>query len=73
MNAGIRAVTKKAILECGYEVFGFDTAVEIVIEGIDRIHSTAQSHHRVMIVEVMGRTAGWIALHSGITGGGART
>ena len=50
--------------------FGFDTAVEIVTEGIDRIHSTAQSHHRVMIVEVMGRTAGWIALHSGIAGGG---
>ncbi|MCA9401581.1 MAG: ATP-dependent 6-phosphofructokinase, partial [Candidatus Omnitrophica bacterium] len=50
--------------------FGFDSAVEIVTEGIDRIHSTAQSHHRVMIIEVMGRTAGWIALHSGIAGGG---
>ncbi len=49
--------------------FGFDTAVEIATEGIDRIHSTAQSHHRVMIVEVMGRTAGWIALHAGIAGG----
>ncbi len=50
--------------------FGFDSAVEIVTEGIDRIHSTAQSHHRVMIVEVMGRTAGWIALHAGVAGGG---
>lgn len=50
--------------------FGFDTAVSIATEGIDRIHTTAQSHHRVMIVEVMGRTAGWIALHSGVAGGG---
>ncbi len=50
--------------------FGFFTAVEIATEGIDRIHSTAQSHHRIMIVEVMGHHAGWIALHSGIAGGG---
>lgn len=50
--------------------FGFDTAVSIATEGIDRIHTTAQSHHRVMIIEVMGRTAGWIALHSGVAGGG---
>lgn len=50
--------------------FGFDTAVWVATEGIDRIHTTAQSHHRVMIVEVMGRTAGWIALHSGVAGGG---
>lgn len=50
--------------------FGFDTAVEIVTEGIDRLHSTAQSHHRIMIMEVMGRKAGWIALHGGIAGGG---
>lgn len=50
--------------------FGFDSAVCVATEGIDRVHSTAQSHHRVMIVEVMGRTAGWIALHSGIAGGG---
>jgi len=55
----------------GTEVtFGFDTAVEIATDGIDRLHTTAQSHHRVMILEVMGRTAGWIALHSGIAGGG---
>lgn len=50
--------------------FGFDTAVWIATEGIDRVHTTAQSHHRVMIVEVMGRNAGWIALHSGVAGGG---
>jgi len=49
--------------------FGFDTAVTISTEGIDRLHSTAQSHHRVMIVEVMGRNAGWIALYSGVAGG----
>lgn len=50
--------------------FGFDTAVSVATEGIDRVHTTAQSHHRIMIVEVMGRRAGWIALHSGIAGGG---
>lgn len=50
--------------------FGFCTAVEIATEGIDRLHSTAQSHHRIMIIEVMGHHAGWIALHSGIAGGG---
>lgn len=50
--------------------FGFDSAVAIATEGIDRIHTTAESHHRVMIVEVMGHHSGWIALHSGIAGGG---
>ncbi|MFH1190397.1 MAG: ATP-dependent 6-phosphofructokinase [Candidatus Omnitrophota bacterium] len=50
--------------------FGFDTAVSIATEGIDRLHSTAQSHHRVMVVEVMGHNAGWLALYSGIAGGG---
>ena len=50
--------------------FGFDTAVSIATEAIDRLHTTAQSHHRVMLVEVMGRNAGWIALHSGVAGGG---
>ncbi len=49
--------------------FGFDSAVAIVAEAVDRIHSTAQSHHRVMIVEVMGRYAGWIALHGGMASG----
>ena len=50
--------------------FGFDSAVYIATEGIDRIHSTAQSLHRAMIVEVMGHNAGWIALHAGVAGGG---
>jgi len=50
--------------------FGFDSAVAIATEGIDRIHTTAQSHHRIMLIEVMGHKAGWIALHSGIAGGG---
>ncbi len=50
--------------------FGFDTAVSIATEGIDRLHSTAQSLHRVMVVELMGRTAGWISLYSGVAGGG---
>jgi len=50
--------------------FGFESAVTIATEGIDRLHTTAQSHHRVMIIEVMGHNAGWIALHSGIAGGG---
>jgi 6-phosphofructokinase 1 len=50
--------------------FGFDTAVSIAAEAIDRVHTTAQSHHRVMIVEVMGRTAGWIALYAGVAAGG---
>ncbi|MGA2695080.1 MAG: 6-phosphofructokinase [Terriglobales bacterium] len=49
--------------------FGFDTAVEIATEAIDRVHTTAEAHNRVMIVEVMGRDAGWIAIHSGIAGG----
>jgi phosphofructokinase len=49
--------------------FGFDTAVEIVTEAIDRLHTTAESHHRVMVIEVMGRHAGWIALYAGIAGG----
>ncbi|GAA5167917.1 6-phosphofructokinase [Pseudonocardia eucalypti] len=49
--------------------FGFDTAVGIATEAIDRLHTTAESHHRALIVEVMGRHAGWIALHSGMAGG----
>ena len=49
--------------------FGFDTAVSIVTEAIDRLHTTAESHHRVIVVEVMGRHAGWIATMSGIAGG----
>jgi len=49
--------------------FGFDTAVEIATEAIDRLHSTAESHHRIIVVEVMGRHAGWIATYCGIAGG----
>ncbi len=49
--------------------FGFDTAVNIAMEAIDRLHSTAESHHRIMVVEVMGRHAGWIATYAGIAGG----
>lgn len=49
--------------------FGFDTAVTTASEAIDKIHTTAQSHHRVMVVEVMGRYAGWIALHAGVASG----
>jgi ATP-dependent phosphofructokinase / diphosphate-dependent phosphofructokinase len=50
--------------------FGFDTALQVATEAIDRLHTTAESHHRVMVVEVMGRHAGWIALHAGLAGGG---
>jgi phosphofructokinase-like protein len=49
--------------------FGFDTAVNIAMEAIDRLHTTAESHHRALIVEVMGRHAGWIAFHAGVAGG----
>ena len=51
--------------------FGFDTAVNIAVEAIDRLHTTAESHQRVIVVEVMGRHAGWIALHAGLAGGAA--
>lgn len=49
--------------------FGFDTALHVATDAIDRLHTTAESHGRVMVIEVMGREAGWIALHSGIAGG----
>ena len=49
--------------------FGFDTAVNIATEAIDRLHTTAESHHRIMVAEVMGRHAGWIAIYAGIAGG----
>jgi len=49
--------------------FGFDTALNTATDAIDKLHTTAESHHRVMVIEVMGRDAGWIALHSGIAGG----
>jgi len=52
------------------QTFGFDSALTTATEAVDKIHSTAQSHHRVMIIEVMGRYAGWLALASGLAGGG---
>ncbi len=48
---------------------GFDTALHVAVEALDRLHTTAESHHRIMVVEVMGRNAGWIALQAGIAGG----
>ena len=55
-------------LEATVQTFGFDTAVQFATECIDRLHSTAASHRRILVVEVMGRYAGWIALHSGLAG-----
>jgi ATP-dependent phosphofructokinase / diphosphate-dependent phosphofructokinase len=51
------------------QTFGFDTALHVATEAIDRLHTTAESHNRILVVEVMGRSAGWIALHSGLAGG----
>ncbi|MFH1478356.1 MAG: ATP-dependent 6-phosphofructokinase [Candidatus Omnitrophota bacterium] len=56
-------------LSCTDVTFGFDTAINIATEAIDRLHTTAESHHRIMVAEVMGRHAGWIAIESGIAGG----
>ncbi|MCD4781339.1 MAG: ATP-dependent 6-phosphofructokinase [Candidatus Omnitrophica bacterium] len=74
MQSGIPVVGVPKTIDndiIGTEItFGFQSAVNVVTDGIDRIHTTAQSHHRVMIIEAMGRTAGWIALYSGIAGGG---
>ena len=56
-------------LSCTDFTFGFDTAINVATEAIDRLHTTAESHHRIMVVEVMGRHAGWIAVESGIAGG----
>jgi len=50
--------------------FGFDSAVSVATDAVDRLHTTAQSHHRVMVIEVMGRYAGWLALGAGVAGGG---
>jgi len=72
-NKGVRAVgVPKTIdndLSYTEQTFGFATAVDTATEAIDKLHSTAESHHRVMILEVMGRNAGWIALHAGMAGG----
>src|SRR5437667_2912459 len=56
-------------LEATATTFGFDSAVDVVMDALDRVHTTATSHRRVMVVEAMGRHAGWIALHGGIAGG----
>src|SRR5436853_3568980 len=56
-------------LEATAMTFGFDSAVDAVMDALDRLHTTATSHKRVMVVEVMGRHAGWIALHGGLAGG----
>jgi len=57
-------------LECTDQTFGFDTAVDCATDALDRLHTTAESHGRVIVLEVMGRHSGWIALHAGIAGGG---
>jgi 6-phosphofructokinase len=56
-------------LACTDTTFGFDTAVGVATDALDRLHTTADSHHRIMVLEVMGRYAGFIALHAGIAGG----
>ena len=56
-------------LQCTDMTFGYDSAVSVATEAIDRLHTTASSHHRVMVIEVMGRYAGWIALSAGLAGG----
>jgi 6-phosphofructokinase 1 len=55
-------------LSCTEATYGFDTAVNIVAENLGRLHTTAESHHRVIVVEIMGRSAGWICLNAGIAG-----
>jgi len=57
-------------LECTDQTFGFDTAMDCATNALDRLHTTAESHGRVIVLEVMGRHSGWIALHAGIAGGG---
>lgn len=66
---GIPKTIDKDLMETD-TTFGFDSARQVATEAIDRLQTTAQSHHRVMLVEVMGRNAGWLALESGIAGGG---
>jgi len=66
---GVATTTIDNDLNATDYTFGFDTAVTIATEAIDRLHTTAESHHRILICEVMGRHAGWIALHSGMAGG----
>src|SRR5580693_2774745 len=72
---GVRVVGVPKTIDndlAGTEVtFGFDTAVQIATDAIDRLRTTAESHHRVIVCEVMGRHAGWIATHAGMAGGAA--
>ena len=72
-HKGMRIVAVPKTIDndlCATDVtFGFDTAVTTATDAVDKIHTTAESHHRVMVIEVMGRDAGWIALHAGIAGG----
>lgn len=73
MDAGIRVVGVPKTIDNDItgtdQTFGFDTAVEVATDAVDRLHSTAESHDRVMVIEMMGRDCGWIALHSGLAGG----
>jgi 6-phosphofructokinase 1 len=73
-NAGVKLVGVPKTIDndlMGTDfTFGFDTAVNVAMESIDRLHSTAESHSRVLVVEVMGRHAGWIAWYAGVAGGG---
>jgi ATP-dependent phosphofructokinase / diphosphate-dependent phosphofructokinase len=72
-NAGLRIITLPKTIDNDVwgtdRTFGFDTALGIATEAIDRLHSTAHSHHRIMVVEVMGHNTGWLALGSGLAGG----
>ncbi len=65
---GVPKTIDNDLCETDY-TFGFDTATNIAMEAIDRLHSTAESHHRILVAEVMGRHAGWIALYAGMAGG----
>lgn len=73
MQQGLNVITLPKTIDndvaCTDVTFGFDTALDIATEAIDRLHSTAQSHHRVIVVEIMGHKAGWLALGAGIAGG----
>ena len=73
MQHGLNVITLPKTIDndvWGTDVtFGFDTALDIATEAIDRLHSTAQSHHRVIVVEIMGHRAGWLALGAGVAGG----
>ena len=73
MQKGLNVITLPKTIDndvAGTDVsFGFDTALGIATEAIDRLHSTAHSHHRIILVETMGHRAGWLALGAGVAGG----